>query len=60
MNERRVDRNYKINGKGDISQAYYDEIIRLCIMCSQGRKHIGVGIKDPMSKGSKPHSGGIT
>ena len=46
-------------GKGDISQEDYDEIIRLCIRCSQGRTRTGSGSRDPMSRGSKLHSGGV-
>jgi len=46
-------------GKGDISQENYDEIIHLCIKCSRGSTPTGTGSQDPMSKGSKPHSGGI-
>jgi len=47
-------------GKGDISQEHYDEIIHLCIRCSQGSTCGGATSRDPISRGSKPHSVGIT
>lgn len=47
-------------GKGDISQEYYDETIRLCIRCLRGSRHTGAASRDPISRESKPHSGGVT
>lgn len=46
--------------KEDISQEYYDEIIRLCIRCSRGSTCTGARSRDPMSRGNKPHNGDIT
>lgn len=32
-------------GKGEIYQEEYDEIVLLCIRCSWGSAHIGLGVK---------------
>lgn len=47
-------------GKGDISQEDYDEIVLLRIRCSRGSTRIGGGSQDSMTRGRKPHSGGVT
>ncbi len=55
-----MDSNSKLMVKGDISQEDYDEIVRLCIRCLRGSTRTGVGSRDPMTRGRKPHSGGVT
>jgi len=49
-----------IETQEDISQEDYDEIVHLCIRYSQGSTHTGLGSRDLMTRGTKPHSGGIT
>lgn len=47
-------------GKGDIYQENYDDIIQLCIRCSQGSTRIRPTWRDTTTKNNKAASGNIT
>jgi hypothetical protein len=47
-------------GKGDIYQETYDNIVQLCIRCSQGSSRTRSGIQAPLTRNNNITSGGVT
>jgi hypothetical protein len=47
-------------GKGDIYQETYDNIIQLCIRCSQGITRTRSGMQTSLTRSNNTISGGVT